>query len=75
MKTKIRTMEELAKLSGVIVKRCDSSWGGTFAYHTIDSPTVSICGYKTESALYKDWFNDKFGASAKWILKLMKNQK
>lgn len=66
-------IEEFAKSVGVVVIKCDTSWGGTVGYTTKDHSNVSVCGFRSEKAAYKDWFNTQFGeATTKTILKLLK---
>ena len=67
------TLKELALLSGVSVERCDKEWGGTWAYKTADCPNSTMCGYRSESAVYKAWAEDTFGKTAfKTLAKLLK---
>lgn len=67
------TLNEFAKESGVIIGRCDKSWGGTFSYTIFGQENVSFCGYKTENAALNGWLADTFGQhTVKAIKKLLK---
>ncbi len=66
------TLKDFAEAAGVVVFRCDKDWGGTWGYTTIDNPRSSICGYRSEAALYRGWAEETFGKSAfKAIAKLL----
>lgn len=54
-------LKEFATLVGVTVERCDSSWGGTWAYKTADNPNCTWKGYRSEDTLYKAWGEETFG--------------
>jgi hypothetical protein len=54
MKKRIK-VRELAEEAGVIIFKCGKEWGGEFAYKTKNC-NAAVCGYKTEKALYKNWF-------------------
>lgn len=58
------TLKELAEAAGVTVLRCNKEWGGTWAYKTPDHPHSTVCGYRTEAALYKGWAEEVFGKHA-----------
>lgn len=65
-------LKDFAKLSGVVVRRCSNEGGGTWAYTENGHPNSSICGYRTEQALYKGWAVDTFGKlPAKALFKLL----
>lgn len=67
------TLEQFAKDAGVIIGRCDKSWGGTWSYSCLDARNCSFCGFRSEQEAYKGWLKDTFGEiTSKAILKLMK---
>lgn len=66
------TLKDFATLAGVTVLRCGKEWGGTWAYKTVDNPNSTICGFRTEEALYRAWAEDTFGkVAAKALAKLL----
>ena len=70
------TLEEFAKECGMTIVPCDKEWGGKVGYKEKDHPNSTACGFKTESAAYKYWLADKFGATtAKTVLKLLRKAK
>ena len=55
-------LARFAKSAGVKVEKVDAvDWAGGFAYIEIDSPNCRICGFKTEQAAIRHWFNDRLG--------------
>jgi hypothetical protein len=67
------TLEEFAKDAGVKIVDCGKGWGGKIGYKEDEFPNHTTCGFKTEKAAYKSWFEDRFGKqTAKAILKLLK---
>lgn len=58
------TLKDFAEAAGVTVFRCNKEWGGTWAYKTADRPNSSVCGYRSEAALYRGWAEDTFGKHA-----------
>jgi hypothetical protein len=69
----MRTLEDFAKEAGVIIHRCEKTWGGTYGYSTKDNPNCSINGYRSEAAAYKRWAATTFGEHAsKALIKLLK---
>lgn len=67
------TLEEFAKDAGVIIVDCGEGWGGRIGYKEKEYPNCTTCGFRTEKAAYKSWFEDRFGKdTTKAILKLLK---
>jgi hypothetical protein len=64
-------IRELAKKAGCTVKRCDPSWGGTWAYSVLDK-NYSVCGLKTEQAAYESFMKEELGDYHKMVTKLIR---
>jgi len=64
-------LKDLFDKSGAVLIRCGKEWGGTYGYkHKADSNS-SVCGYRTENAAIKGWFESAFGEN-KEMYKMIK---
>lgn len=57
------TLLQLAKLSDVTFDRCDTQWGGTWAYRTCPSAKLKVCGFKTKKAAAESWLSGLAGST------------
>jgi len=58
------TLEDFAKLAGVVVIECDAEkWGGPFGYKERGSNS-SVCGCESPEAAYRSWAERAFGDDA-----------
>lgn len=64
---------EFAKKCGVEIVDCGEGWGGRIGFKSKDYPNTRVCGFRTENAAYKRWFEEAFGETAgKIVLQLLK---
>lgn len=64
-------IEELANRCGIQIISCDPAFGGRWAY--TENPRqgnnqVIICGYRTQKAAIRGWFENEFSSKAGQIL-------
>jgi hypothetical protein len=66
------TLEEFAKLAGVIVIECDAAqWGGGFGYTTKQYPSGRVCGCESPETAYRCWAESAFGDEAAKVLETL----
>lgn len=51
---------EFATLAGVVIVKCDKSFGGRVGYVLKSNPNVTYCGYSSKSDAYSGWLTDTF---------------
>ncbi len=67
-------LAKFAKQSGVVIVKVNAKdWGGPIGYREGKDSSHTVCGFRTENAAYRDWFESKLGKkTAAAIMALMR---